>query len=206
MKIIITENQNRSLLTESISSNIDGSLKKMKSFSKDIIDKTSEQTGLDFGFLLSWGATLGGLMMPVSQFIEGKHPELSSLDLSLLLTGAMVTFYSANKKTLSKILDLIKERGLVDIFNEVLENTSKLKDTFLSFVDSLNLTIGKLTNMLAYTFLIPILPTLYEMANSGYDQKIINEVVIRLLSYGVIVGSSIIVKEILKKIIDRFRS
>ena len=205
MKIIITENQNRSLLNEGVSESIVRSYRSMKKFTEKVLKETRDTTGLDFEFLMSWGSTLGGLMMPVSQFIEGKHPELTSLDISLLITGAMVTYYTSNKKALSKILDTIKEKGLVNVFDEVLSTTSNLKDTFLSFVSSLNITMGKMANMLAYTFLIPFLPQLYEMAQTGYDQNTVNQIIKRILSYGAIIGSSAIVRELIKKIVNRFR-
>jgi hypothetical protein len=205
MKIIITENQNKALLNESVSESIIRSYRSMKKFTEKVLKETKETTGLDFEFLMSWGSTLGGLMMPVSQFIEGNHPELTSLDISLLITGAMVTYYTSNKKVLSKILESIKEKGLVDVFDEVLSSTSNLKDTFLSFISSLNITMGKMANMLAYTFLIPLLPQLYEMAQTGYDQNTVNQIVKRILSYGTIIGSSAIIRELIKKIIARFR-
>jgi hypothetical protein len=205
MKIIITENQNKALLNESVSESIIRSYRSMKKFTEKVLKETKETTGLDFEFLMSWGSTLGGLMMPVSQFIEGNHPELTSLDISLLITGAMVTYYTSNKKVLSKILETIKEKGLVDVFDEVLSSTSNLKDTFLSFISSLNITMGKMANMLAYTFLIPLLPQLYEMAQTGYDQNTVNQIVKRILSYGTIIGSSAIIRELIKKIIVRFR-
>lgn len=205
MKIIITENQNKALLNESVSESIIRSYRSMKKFTEKVLKETKETTGLDFEFLMSWGSTLGGLMIPVSQFIEGKHPELTSLDISLLITGAMVTYYTSNKKALSKILETIKEKGLVDVFDEVLSSTSNLKDTFLSFISSLNITMGKMANMLAYTFLIPLLPQLYEMAQTGYDQNTVNQIVKRILSYGTIIGSSAIIRELIKKIIVRFR-
>ena len=205
MKIIITENQNKALLNESVSESIVRSYRSMKKFTEKVLKETKETTGLDFEFLMSWGSTLGGLMMPVSQFIEGNHPELTSLDISLLITGAMVTYYTSNKKALSKILETIKEKGLVDVFDEVLSSTSNLKDTFLSFISSLNITMGKMANMLAYTFLIPLLPQLYEMAQTGYDQNTVNQIIKRILSYGTIIGSSAIIRELIKKIIVRFR-
>jgi hypothetical protein len=205
MKIIITENQNKALLNESVSESILRSYRSMKKFTEKVLKETKETTGLDFEFLMSWGSTLGGLMMPVSQFIEGNHPELTSLDISLLITGAMVTYYTSNKKALSKILETIKEKGLVDVFDEVLSSTSNLKDTFLSFISSLNITMGKMANMLAYTFLIPLLPQLYEMAQTGYDQNTVNQIVKRILSYGTIIGSSAIIRELIKKIIARFK-
>lgn len=206
MKVVITENQNKLLLTEGLSEKILASYKSMGKFADRVLKETKEVTGIDFGFLLSWGATLGGLMMPVSKFIEGEHPELTSVDLSLLVTGVMVTYYSSNKKTLSKILSTIKERGLVEVFDKMLSTTSNLKDTFLSFIGSLNITMSKISNMLAYTFLIPILPQLYEMAQMGFDQTTVNQIIKRILSYGTIVGSSIIIREIIRKIINRFKS
>lgn len=206
MKVVITENQNKLLLTEGLSERILKSYESVVKFANKVLEETKEVTGIDFGFLLSWGATLGGLMMPVSKFIEGEHPELTSVDLSLLVTGVMVTYYSSNKKTLSKILSIIKERGLVEVFDKMLSTTSNLKDTFLSFIGSLNITMSKISNMLAYTFLIPILPQLYEMAQMGFDQTTVNQIIKRILSYGTIVGSSIIIREIIRKIINRFKS
>ena len=206
MKVVITENQNKLLLIEGLSEKILKSYKSMGQFIEKVLNEAKEVTGLDFGFLLSWGSTLGGLMMPVSKFIEGEHPELTSTDLSLLLTGVMVTYYSSNKKSLAKILNQIKEKGLVNIFNKMLSTTSNLKDTFLSFISSLNVTMFKISNMLAYTFLIPILPQLYDMAQMGYDTTTVNHIIKRLLSYGTIIGSSIIIREMIRKIINRFKN
>jgi hypothetical protein len=206
MKVVISENQNKLLLTEGLSEKILKSYKLMSEFTEKVLKEAKTVTGLDFGFLLSWGSTLGGLMMPVSKFIEGEYPELTSLDLSLLITGVMVTYYSSNKKALAKILSEIKERGLVEVFDKMLSAANNLKDTFLSFIESLNITMFKVSNMLAYTFLIPVLPQLYEMAQMGFDQTTINQIIKRLLSYGVIIGSSIIVREAIRKIINRFRN
>jgi len=205
MKIIITENQKKSLLIEGVSDKISKSYKSMVSFTQKVLKETAEVTNMDFGFLLSWGSTLGGLMMPVTQFIKGEHPELTSVDISLLITGAMVTYYTSNKKELGKLLDVIKERGLISVFDKTLSATDNLKNTFLSFVGSLNITMSRLANMMAYTFLIPILPQLYEMAQNEYDQETLNQIITRIIGYKVIIGSSIVIKELIKKIIDRFR-
>lgn len=206
MKIVISENQNKILLQESITEGIVRNYKTMKKFAHKVLSETKETTGLDFGFLLSWGATLGGFMMPVTKFIEGEYPELTSVDLSLIATGAIVTYYTSNTKYLSKILEEIKERGLEKIFDKFLSKTSELRNVFINFIESLNITFSKIANMLAYTFLIPILPQLYEMAQMGYDGDTINQIIKRLISYGVIIGSSVIVKEIIRKILSRFKN
>jgi hypothetical protein len=206
MKIIISESQNKTLITESLIRRMSDNIKLMFEFTKKVLKEASEQTGLDFGFLLSWGSTLGGLMMPVSKFIEGKYPEMTSIDISLLLTGAIVTYYTSNKKILGEILNQIKEKGLIKIFDEVLNTTNKLRVVFLGFVDSLNVTIGKLANMLAYTFIIPILPQLYQMAQEGFSQSETTLMVKRLLSYGIVTISGIILKSLINKILKRFKN
>lgn len=206
MKIIISESQNKTLITESLIRKMSDNITLMFQFTKKVLKEASEQTGLDFGFLLSWGSTLGGLMMPVSKFIEGKYPEMTSIDISLLLTGSIVTYYTSNKKILGEILNQIKEKGLIKIFDEVLNTTNKLRVVFLGFVDSLNVTIGKLANMLAYTFIIPILPQLYQMAQEGFSQSETTLMVKRLLSYGIVTISGIILKSLINKILKRFKN
>jgi hypothetical protein len=202
MKIIISESQNKMLLTESFVRRISDSIKQLTTFSKKVLNDASEQTGLDFGFMLSWGATLGGLMMPVSKFIEGEYPELSSTDISLLITGAIVTYYTSNKKILGELLEIIKEKGLVKIFDDVLRTTNKLRTVFLSFIESLNVTMGNLANMLAYTFIIPVLPQLYQMAQEGFSSEDTSLIIKRLLSYGIIKVSGIILKSLVTKILN----
>jgi hypothetical protein len=206
MKIIISESQNKMLLTESFVRRISDSIKQLTTFSKKVLNDASEQTGLDFGFMLSWGATLGGLMMPVSKFIEGEYPELSSTDISLLITGAIVTYYTSNKKILGELLEIIKEKGLVKIFDDVLRTTNKLRTVFLSFIESLNVTMGNLANMLAYTFIIPVLPQLYQMAQEGFSSEDTSLIIKRLLSYGIITVSGIILKSLVTKILNRFKN
>jgi hypothetical protein len=206
MKIIISESQNKMLLTESFVRRISDSIKQLTTFSKKVLNDASEQTGLDFGFMLSWGATLGGLMMPVSKFIEGEYPELSSTDISLLITGAIVTYYTSNKKILGELLEIIKEKGLVKIFDDVLRTTNKLRTVFLSFIESLNVTMGNLANMLAYTFIIPVLPQLYQMAQEGFSSEDTSIIVKRLMSYGIVTVSGIILKSLITKILSRFKN
>lgn len=206
MNIVITESQYKKLLLEESSNKILGTLKGLKSMVSDILKKTQKQTKIDFEFLLTWGATIGGFVGPVSDFIDGKFPEINDMEKSLLLTGIILTYFSSNKEKLSKILVIIKEKGLVKTFDEVLRKTEKLEKSFLGFVDSLGITVRNLSNMLAYSFLIPILPKLYQMSETGFTNEDISELTKRLLSFGIINLSGETVKEILKKIVSRFKN
>ena len=59
--------------------------------------------------------------------------------------------------------------------------------------------------MLAYTFLIPLIPDLYEVAQ-GVDSLNIKETILRILSFIGISFSGVFVKRLIQEIVKRFKS
>lgn len=205
--ILINENQKKILLRESFSEELGDIIKQNYNFVKDVLKVSSEQIGLNLQFLVTWGASIGGFVGPLNDFINGKFPHMSEVETSLLLTGIIATYYIDNKETVNKILDTIKEMGLSNEFKSVLKKSSLLKDTFISFITSLNVTLHKVTNILSYAFIIPILPMLYEAAHAGsFNDGDSKQIGIRLASFGVITVSGILIKELVGKLIRRFSS
>jgi hypothetical protein len=205
MKIVITEHQYEKLLLESSKSIIGDEIKRSKEFIKKVVRSVKEDTKLDFSFLFTWGAAIGGFSRPVFNYFEGKNPELTHQDLALLTIACAVTYYTSNKEKLGKLLDGIKERGLVDYFDEMLSKTDELKNTFLSFVDSFKITGSKMSSMLAYTFIIPFLSKLLDMSGgaTSADVTVLTKI---LLGYLTIKLSAATLTELINKIIERFRS
>jgi len=204
MKIIISESQHRKLILEGLSNEIKTKITQTKKFTQNVLRETEKQIGLDLSFLMTWGATLGGLVSPVSKFIEGKYPEMSSTDLALLSTGIILTYFSSNKIALSKVLKKIKALNLIQEFDHMAEMTEKLKTTFIKFIDSLSVPIGKLSNMLAYSFLIPLLPDIYELAQGSTGVEI-SEIVRRIIGFIGVSALGISVKNIIISIVKRFK-
>jgi hypothetical protein len=60
--------------------------------------------------------------------------------------------------------------------------------------------------MIAYAFLIPIIPQLYEISLTNVSESEINELTKRLVSFGGITISGVVARELIKKIINRFKS
>jgi hypothetical protein len=205
MKIIITESQYKKILLEERQNGLLDKLKGLKSFFKKVSDETKNQVGLDLSFLTTWGVTIAGFVKPVSEFIEGKFPEMSSTDLSLIATGIILTYYHSNKEMLGKVLNKIKEKELVFEFDSALKVADKLKNVFLSFIDSLAIPTSKISNMLAYTFLIPILPELYEAAQSG-SQVDVKEIIERSVAFLVVSFGGNLIKRLMLEIVKRFKS
>lgn len=205
MKIIISESQHKRILMENINSDLEKRFQNMKKFTKNVISEAKKQINLDLSFLLTWGSTLGGLMGPVSDYIEGKYPELSNTDISLLCTGAILTYFTNNKEGLTKVLDKIKEKSLIQEFDYMLEKTGELKNVFISFIESFAIPVNKLSNMLAYAFLIPILPELYEMSQ-GFGEHDVMELFKRILYFVGVSVSGVFLKNLLLSIVNRFKT
>ena len=207
MKIIITEQQKRMILTESTGENLGNVIKQNTERIKTIVEEAQKQIGMNLQFLLTWGAGIGGFMGPVEDFVRGKYPEIDESELVLILIGVIATYFIDNKKIVTKIYTKIQEEGLSKVFDNILKKTDILRQTFVNFIDSLGLTFHKITNMLSYTFIIPLLPMIYQMVEEGSTENIdLKQLAIRIISFTGLTLSGIIFKELLTKLVRRFKS
>lgn len=207
MKIIITEQQKRIIITESTGEELGNLIKQNTERVKEIINEAQNQIGMNLQFLLTWGAGIGGFMGPVEDFVRGKYPEIDESELVLILIGIIATYFVDNKKIVTKIYKKIYEDGLSEIFDRILKKTDTLRNTFIEFIDSLGLTFHKITNMLSYTFIIPILPMIYQMVEDGSTENVdLKQLAIRIISFTGLTLSGIIFKELLSKLVIRFKS
>lgn len=204
--LVISESQKKLILLESINDEFSKKIKDSYNFVEKIIKMTSEQMSINFEFLLTWGATIGGFVGPLNDFVANRHPEISDVELSLIITGVIAIYYVDNKETVNKIIDRIKEKGLYKPFSSAVDKSIELKSTFLDFMTSLNITLHKVTNIMAYAFVIPIIPMLYELtANGSVSTRDAKEIALRLVTYGTLTVSGIVLRELITKIIKRFK-
>ena len=205
MNILITESQERMLLNEPIGREFGSILKRNSDVGKLITSQIKEIMGGDKASLLTFGASIGGLMGPVGDFLEGKYPSMNDVEISLLLTGAIATFYYNSPKLIERIKDKITDKGLEREFEVTLSKTQELNETFFEFMESLNITLFKISNILGFAFLIPLLPYIHQLSEGKLSMTDINKIVTILLSYGIITISSSTLKEIIVKLIKRFK-
>lgn len=207
VSILINESQKRKILLEASGGHIVDVIKKNYLRVKEIIEESSEQIGMNLQFLITWGASIGGFVGPVEDFVRGEYPQLNDIQISLILTGVIASYYIDNKETINKIFVKIKENGLSDTFKKVLRKSDTFLAVFLDFINSIGLTLHKITNMLSYTFIIPLLGLLYNVSkNMSISNQEIDELVIRISSFGLLTVSGIIIKQIITKIVKRFQS
>jgi hypothetical protein len=204
MEFLINESQLRVILQEQDQSKMTDYMKELYSFTSNIINKVRKTYGLNLKLLLTWGASVGGLVMPLDNFIRSGRFDITDEQVALLLVGVACTYFYDNENALKKILSKIKEEGLEDIFKEVLLKGKNLKDSFTKFIKSSKVTINSTLDIITYAFLIPIITDIQSSITSGEDiQTVSMKVAKRLVASGVVLVGQVVLTEIIKKIIKK---
>jgi hypothetical protein len=206
MEFLINESQLRTILQEQDQSKMSDYMKELYSFTSNLVNKAKKTYGLNLKLLLTWGASVGGLVMPLDSFIRTGRFELTDEQATLILIGVACTYFYDNVKTLKTILTKIKEEGLEDTFKEILIKSRNLRDSFFNFMKSANVTLGSTLELVTYSFLIPIITDIQSAITEGSDvQTTAMTIAKRLVASGVVLIGQIALTETIKKIIKKFQ-
>ena len=175
-------------------------------FVQELLNTMKKQYNIDFTFLATWGSVIGGFVGPISQYMEGRYPNLSDTDIKLICFGIILTFFSNNKEKLHKVLEIIKEKKLITFFDRALSKSWDLKDAFFGFIESLNVTFSKVSNMIAYTFLVPLVPLLKNLSELNLNEKQLDLLATGISHYTGGLLASNLIYQLVKKMIERFNS
>ena len=206
MKMLISESQLRKIILIEESENLSKGIKELYEESKEIISNSSSQTKMNFSFMLTWGAALAGIMGPLNEFMTGNFPELTEKNIALILTAVCVMLYTDYKPKYDKLFKKLDEEGLTDKFDICLEKGLRLKNSFLEFLKSLNVTMHSMTNIMSYAFLIPLMPIFYDISVEGYDPEVVQSIVKSLMGFGIVTVSGNTLKRLIDRILNRFKS
>jgi uncharacterized membrane protein len=204
--VLITERQRKRIIVENVSDRITSEIESGYELVKEVLSKSAKQYNLDVQFLLTWGATIGGIIGPLNDYIQGISHTFSDEQVCLVLTGVIASLYYDNQKVIDKIIGKIKDEGLISLFTKTLKKGKELKDVFVKLINSLNITTHKFTNIISYAFLIPILSILYDISSENFTSSDVNEIVKRIMAAGLVTISGNLLKEVVTKILKRFKA
>ena len=205
MEFLITESQLKTILTEQDKSKMTDYMKELYSFTENIVNRAKSIYGLNLKMLLTWGTSVGGLMVPLDEFIKTGNFNLNEEQSILILAAVASLLFFENKRGVNKLIEKIKEEGILPQFEEILSKGQELKSAFVGFLSSINITIGSLMEVAAYSFLIPIIFDISSIAQSSTNLRQSSlQIVERLLASGVIGLSgqslTVAIRKILKKL------
>jgi hypothetical protein len=205
MEFLITESQLRVLLQEEEKSQLGLYVKNMYAFTKQMLNKVFKSYGINLRMLLTWGTSVGGLVLPLDQYLRTQHLGLNEDQRMLVLVGIIFALFFETKRPFVKIMSLIKENGLEDIFQDGLRKGTQLRDAFTNFLSSANTGVGTFLEAIAYSFLIPIITDVQSVLGQTEDIETAAILIAeRLLAAGVIlIGRQTlidVIKNVLKKL------
>jgi hypothetical protein len=206
MDFLINESQLRTILQEQDESRMNGYMKTMYSFTKNLVNRAGKVYNLNLKMLLTWGTAVGGLVMPLDQFIKSGEFNLSDNQRYLVLAGIAFILFFDNKKGIVDVLKKIKEEGLEEVFKKTLDKGKELKSSFKGFLFSLNVSVGSFMDIVAYAFLIPIILDIQNIAESSVDPKEAGLLIAeRLVSSGIVVIGAQALSQVIRKIIQKLK-
>jgi len=206
MEFLITESQLRALLTEEEKSMLGSYMKQLNTFTKQIVNRAFKSYGINLRMLLTWGTAVGGMVIPLDQFLRNQNFDLTEDQRMLVLAGLAFSLFFETKRPSMKLFSVIKEEGLEEIFKVGLRKGSQLKEAFLNFMSSVGTGSSSFIDTIAYSFMIPIITDIQSVIMETQD---IDEAAIliaeRLIASGVVLMSSQALTETVKKVLEKLK-
>jgi hypothetical protein len=205
MEFLITESQLKTILTEQDKSKMTDDMKEQYSFTENLVNRVKSIYGINLKMLLTWGTSVGGLMIPLDEFIKTGEFNLTEEQGILILAAVASMLFFENKRGISRLIEKIRDEEVLPQFEQILSKGQELKSAFVGFLNSINITIGSFMEVAAYSFLIPIIFDITAIAESSTNLRQSSlQIVERLLASGVIGLSgqalTVAIRKILKKL------
>lgn len=206
MNYLITESQMEVILEESMREKLSENMQKLNEIAKKTIEEVWTVYKLNFKFLLTWGASIGGMIGPMKSWIEGNIPNIGQHEISLLALGAIAQFYYDNERKLKLLYKKIQDKGLESELDITRLKADELRRKFGSFISSIGLTTTSMINTMSYAFLLPILEDIYLLSlGSDNNQELLSLMMKRLVASGAMIVTGTILSNLLKKVVKKFQ-
>ena len=199
MKVVLTESQFKKILLEGYKEQINNKLMSMHDFSRKVVNDAMTQLKFDFRFLVSYGAGIGAILQSVFEYLDGNFNGLDDAQIAGLTVMAVGVVFFENKD-LRTLLNKFKDEGLSSELDNAVSFTGKLKDKFAYLLKLLGMSIHRTSNIISYSFLIPILSIVIDLVTKhGVDSSQFSMFIEALLTSGLIAVEGVALRDVLLK-------
>jgi hypothetical protein len=206
MDFIINENQLRAILREQDESKMTTYMKRLYSFTKEVANKVGKKYDINVKMLLTWGTSVGGLILPLDNFIRNGSFNVTDDQRYLILAGIASILFFNNKKTTKELIKKIDEEGLKNTFNIVLKKSEELEQAFVDFLNGIKISVGTFLDTVAYAFLIPIITDIQHYISTSSDPRETGKIILeRLIASGLVVMGAETLSALMVKLIRKFK-
>ena len=206
MDFIINENQLRAILREQDESKMTTYMKRLYLFTKEVANRVGKKYDINVKMLLTWGTSVGGLILPLDNFIRNGSFNVTDDQRYLILAGIASILFFNNKKTTKELIKKIDEEGLKNTFNIVLKKSEELEEAFVNFLNGIKISVGTFLDTVAYAFLIPIITDIQYYISNSSDPKETGKIILeRLITSGLVVMGAETLSALITKLIRKFK-
>ena len=198
MKFIITEEQYKQILNESIQENISKKIEKFKEFFQKIIDDLKKSYNFHIKFGLTYGAGIGAIIQPITDYLNSRYPNLETSQIEMLAVASiMVVFFEG--KEIKKVEQKISEENLENELADGVGYAEVLSRKFKKVINVLGMSIYRMSDIVAYAFLLPLLTEIYKFMDKGIDAMDFDMISKSIMvSTGIMIGGNLI-----KRMVER---
>ena len=164
---------------------------------KSIIKKVGEDLKLNTSLIFTYGVGMGAFIGPVSELLHNKGFNMSKQEVSLLIITSFYVLLSSSKEDITKLISIVKEKGLTEQFKSVDSFIKSLFDFFKVVAKKVGITVSGIVDVLAFTFIsVPVLGMVKKLAaESGITPEDF-----KYMSAGLILSAtSYLIKNVLKR-------
>lgn len=156
MKVLISEEQYKRVILEQAQKEVKSLMDTQMDMGKKAIEDASKWIGFDYKFLLTYAMGIGGLLPTVTKWLYKQEPYLDEAQITALIISAISLVFFETKTASEEIRNKMKEKGLESEFDKTISFLEKTKNWLSSLFDAVPEIVMKASNILAYTFLLPL--------------------------------------------------
>ena len=156
MKVLISEEQYKRVILEQAQKEVKSLMDTQMDMGKKAIEDASKWVGFDYKFLLTYAMGIGGLLPTVTKWLYKQEPYLDEAQITALIISAISLVFFETKTASEEIRNKMKEKGLESEFDKTISFLEKTKNWLSSLFDAVPEIVMKASNILAYTFLLPL--------------------------------------------------
>jgi DNA-binding protein len=202
MKVILTESQYKKLLKEQYKDSVSNTLSKISDFTFNVIKDASNQLKFDFRFLLTYGAGIGAILQSVFDYLQGTFTNLDTNQIAGLTVMAIAVVFYENKD-LKELLNKMRGNEL----SNAISYTEKIKNKFSHLLKVLGLSIHRTSNIVSYSFLVPVLSILIDVVTKhGIDSEQFEMLLEALSTSALIAIPGVAIRDVLIKAAEMVES
>lgn len=185
-------------LKESVQDSLAQDLMSLYLDSKKILNDFDETWDLNLKLLSTWGAALGGILLPMKSWIEQKYPDLSYEQVILVLMGSIISFFYDNEYFINVIVKKIKKEGLMEEFKQSTIVSQKLINSLTNLLNKMNFFGNDNVDYLSFAYVLPMLEDLKKEISIDNLDAVSN----RIYNSGVVLTNKSNIKFFLRKLIE----